>query len=189
MSDNYLGEIAIFAFDFAPVDWMPCEGQLLPINSDNGPLFQVIGTQYGGDGKNNFALPDLRMAAPIGAGQNPRFSPRNVGDKVGDAEIALSGGQVGHTHRVVNKGALDPNNDKTNAPIATSTFGSLTIKTPGQPSVAEFSYVKGGNPRFALHPATVGKAGGGAAHENRQPFLALRYCICVNGTFPAVQIG
>ena len=98
MNDSYLGQIMLFAGNFAPVGWALCNGQLLPINQ-NQALFAVIGTMYGGDGVSNFALPDLRGRAPICFGQGPTLQDYNVGDKGGVESVALNATQMpAHTH-------------------------------------------------------------------------------------------
>lgn len=181
--DSFIGEIAIYPYSFVPDGWLPCEGQLLAITAYTS-LFAVISNRFGGDGSSNFAVPDLRGMAVMGAGDNPQLSPRALGERTGAPAVALNEGQVGHTHRVVNKGTTNPDVDKTSNPLPTSTFGSLTIKQTGQPSIADFSYVLNGQSNGFLHPASVGQAGGDQPHENRQPYCALRYCICVDGQFP-----
>src|SRR4051794_35308780 len=100
MNDSYLGQIMLFAGNFAPVGWALCNGQLLPINQ-NQALFAVIGTMYGGDGVSNFALPDLRGRAPICFGQGPNLQNYNPGDKGGDETVTLSATQMpAHSHAV-----------------------------------------------------------------------------------------
>jgi microcystin-dependent protein len=182
--DAFMGEITLYAFNKVPKNWMACEGQSIPISS-NQALFSIIGTQFGGDGKTSFNLPDLRGAVVMGAGANPVLTPRNQGDRAGSEAVALNEGQVGHSHGLFSSGQANPSTDKTRAPLTTSNLGALTVFPPGAAPVAEPSYVTGGMPNKAMHNGTIGKTGGGVPHENRQPFLAMRYCICVQGISPS----
>src|ERR1700722_20828960 len=98
MSDNFVGEIRIVGFNFAPVGWATCDGQLMPI-SQNTALFSLLGTFYGGDGKTTFALPDLRGRVAVGQGQGPGLSPYDIGEVLGVEAVTLLGSQIAsHTH-------------------------------------------------------------------------------------------
>src|SRR3954454_18083876 len=100
MADQYIGEIRAFAFNFAPLGWAFCEGQLLPINQ-NQALFSLLGTTYGGDGRTTFALPDLRGRVPISSGQGPGLQNYDLGQTGGEETVTLTGNQVGaHSHLV-----------------------------------------------------------------------------------------
>src|ERR1700758_3405683 len=105
MAQPYVGEIRMFAGNFAPAGWMFCEGQLLPI-SENETLFQLIGTTYGGDGETTFALPDLRGRVPIHMGQGSGLTPRTIGDAGGAETVTLTVAQMPVHHHIVNTGAL-----------------------------------------------------------------------------------
>lgn len=185
-TESYIGEIALYPYyGGIPDGWVPCEGQSLSINDTaNQPLFAVIGSQFGGDGQTTFNLPDLRGMTVIGAGANPVLSPRSVGDKVGSETVKLNAGHVGHSHGLFSSGQVNPNMDKTNAPRASSNLGALSVTHPGAPSTAEFSYAVNTPRNKRMQAGTIGTKGGDKPHENRQPFLALRYCICVAGLYP-----
>jgi microcystin-dependent protein len=182
--ESFTGEVAIFAFHTVPKGWAACEGQLLSIASYQS-LYAIIGTTYGGNGKTNFALPDLRGAAVMGAGANPVLTPRNLGDKTGSNAVALNEFQVGHTHALMSSGQLNPSADKTSGPLPTSNLGALSIKNAGGAMTAEFSYAMSPQSEKFMHPGIISKTGGGQPHENRQPFLALQYCICLVGIHPS----
>lgn len=183
-TEAFIGEIALYPYaTLLPDGWLRCEGQSLAITS-NQVLFAVIGTQFGGDGRTSFNLPDLRGSAVMGAGANPNLTPRAVGDKAGQAAVALKPAQVGHSHALLSSGQVDPNKDKTRGPLPTSNLGALSITHPGAPSTAEFSYALNGQPTKMMHPDMISSTGGDVPHENRQPYLAMSYCICVQGVFP-----
>lgn len=185
-SDSYIGEIILYPFAKVPTGWMACEGQSLSMgDAANQPLFSVIGNQFGGDGRNAFNLPDLRGLAVMGAGDSPVLSPRAVGESAGTNAVALNSGQVGHSHTLFSAGQINPDADKTNAPLPTSNLGALSLTHPGGQSTAEFSYVVNGQPNKQMHPAMIGQTGNDAPHENRQPFLAMHHCICVDGLYPS----
>lgn len=173
--DAYLGEIRIFSGTYAPKDWMFCEGQLLPI-SRNTALFSLIGVLYGGDGKVTFALPDLRGRAPLSQGQGPGLTQRSVGEIGGEAGVALTIDEMtAHSHLA---GGV-PNNGGTNSP-ANAVWAQSS--TGGRPPVPTELFASTGNVQLA--PDALAPAGQGAAHNNMQPYLPLRFIICTNGNFP-----
>jgi microcystin-dependent protein len=188
-ADSFIGEIALYPYSFAPSGWVDCDGSLRPIQSGTPPqpdlLFAVIGNTYGGDGKTNFAVPDLRGRAVIGAGANPLLTQRSVGEPAGSDQVKLIDAHVGHIHVMRNKGAINPDTDKSSNPLPSSTLGSLTITRPGMTSVGEYGYSQGAQADKFMHQGMVGKTGGDQPHDNMQPYVALRYCICVEGVFPA----
>lgn len=164
MAQPYVGEIRIFAGNFAPAGWMFCEGQLVPI-SENETLFQLIGTTYGGDGESTFALPDLRGRIPIHQGNG--FILAETG---GAEEITLTVNQIAaHGHPMLAEVGL---------PNAASPGGALTA----QP-VASI-YNAGVNPQ-ALAPNAVSPVGGSQPHENMQPYLCVHFIISLFGIFPS----
>jgi microcystin-dependent protein len=172
MSDPFVAEIRIFAFNFAPKGWAMCNGQLLPI-SQNTALFSLLGTTYGGDGKSTFALPDMQGSAPMQAGQGPGLSLRDLGEVGGVDNVTLLVSEIPvHTHTVNAGGNFDVGD--TNVPpgniIAKSTNGFAYIGLQNQTMMA-FQ---------ALPPA-----GGGLPHNNMQPYLTLNFCIAMQGIFPA----
>jgi microcystin-dependent protein len=166
MADPFLSEIRIMSFEFAPKGWALCNGQLLPINQ-NQALFSLLGTTYGGDGRVNFALPDLRARAPIHVG-----SGHTLGER---------GGESAHTFSL----AETPTHTHTVAANSSAAGGSATPNN---------NYLGGGNNVYAppnagslttLHPGTITNTGGSQAHLNLQPFLALSFCIALQGIFPS----
>lgn len=169
--DQYLAEIRLFATNFAPKGWALCAGQTMPINQ-NQALFALLGTTYGGNGQTTFALPDLRGRALMHAGQAPGQAQRHTLGETGGAEsVTLNAAQLpAHTHSVV-AGAGDAS--------TTQPAGALLATAPD-------AYVRGsGQELLVLDPRSVRPTGGGQAHENRQPFLALNYCIALTGIFPS----
>lgn len=168
MSQPYVGEIRIFAGNFAPSGWMLCEGQLLPI-SGNETLFNLIGTTYGGDGVDTFALPDLRGRIPIhvGAGGGATYT---LAQQAGVEEVTLTPTQIpAHTHAFL---------ASTNIADQTSPAGAVVA----QPSVA-FAYF-GATPNTPLAPVSIAGAGGSQPHTNFQPYLCVNFIISLYGLFP-----
>ena len=165
MAQPYVGEIRMFAGNFAPAGWMFCEGQLLPI-SENETLFQLIGTTYGGDGESTFALPDLRGRIPIHQGNG--FILAETG---GAEEITLTVNQVAaHGH-----------------PLLAST-GTATAQTPGGGVLATAQAVSYFNLPDALanmSPLAVTAVGGSQPHTNFQPYLCVDFIISLFGIFPS----
>jgi microcystin-dependent protein len=165
MAQPYVGEIRMFAGNFAPAGWMFCEGQLLPI-SENETLFQLIGTTYGGDGESTFALPDLRGRIPIHQGNG--FILAETG---GAEEITLSVSQIpAHSHPLLcsNVVANDPN--------------------PNNNLLAEssaVSFYQSGNPAAAMAPQSISPVGGSQPHTNFQPYLCVDFIISLFGLFPS----
>jgi microcystin-dependent protein len=168
MSSPYVGEIRIFAGNFAPVGWALCQGQLLSI-SENEVLFQLIGTTYGGDGQSTFGLPDLRGRFPIHQGAG--FV---VGQSAGAENVTLTATQLpSHYHGAVASGGGNVVSPQ-NAVWSTDPFGNTAAYTP-PPS--------GTLPN--MNSNAIGNTGGGQAHENRQPYLAVNFIISLFGVFPS----
>jgi microcystin-dependent protein len=163
MAEPFLSEIRIMSFEFAPKGWALCNGQLLPINQ-NQALFSLLGTTYGGDGRVNFALPDLRARVPIHTGNG-----HTLGERAGEQAHTLSIGEL-TTHTHVMRGSSTP--AETNLPTG-AYLGTLNN-----------AYGPATN-LVALAPAAVTNAGGSQPHENRQPFLTLSFCIALQGIFPS----
>jgi microcystin-dependent protein len=165
MAQPYVGEIRIFAGNFAPAGWMLCDGQLLPI-SENETLFQLIGTTYGGDGQSTFALPDLQSRIPLHQGNG-----FNLADTGGVETVTLQTTQIAaHSHPplAANAVANDPNPAKNLA---------------GESSA--ISLYQNGNPATPMAPNAIGPAGGSQPHENLQPYLCLNFIISLFGIFPS----
>jgi microcystin-dependent protein len=165
MAQPYVGEIRMFAGNFAPVGWMFCEGQLLPI-SENETLFQLIGTTYGGDGESTFALPDLRGRIPIHQGNG--FILAETG---GAEEITLTVNQIpAHTHPL----------------LGSSAAGTDLVPTSKVLGTAQNqAYVVTAESLVALNPGSVGPTGGSQPHTNFQPYLCVDFIISLFGIFPS----
>lgn len=165
MAEPFLSEIRIMSFVFAPKGWALCNGQLLPINQ-NQALFSLLGTTFGGDGRVNFALPDLRARTPIHVG-----SGHTLGERGGEPAHTLSVAEL-PTHAHVLNGS-------TNSAANTPTNSTLLGVSSPQPAYASASNL------VAMDPRTVGNVGGSQAHLNMQPFLTLSFCIALQGIFPS----
>ncbi len=173
MAQPYVGEVRMFGGNFAPAGWMLCQGQLLPI-SENDTLFNLIGTTYGGDGQETFALPDLQGRAPIHQGTSSSGTTYTIGEKAGVEQVTLSTQQIPvHTHAplATNQGPVNlptgallgiPNS----APAGTNIYGSDV-------------------PLQALNANMVQSAGGSQPHENMQPFLVVNFIISLFGVYPS----
>jgi microcystin-dependent protein len=173
MSEPFLGEISIFAGNFAPKDWALCNGQLLPI-SQNTALFSILGTTYGGNGHTNFALPNLQGAAPMQVGQGPGLTDRVLGEEVGSPTVTLTTAEMGsHTH-----------GPRANADELSGTAPAPAGKVwgAGDPFGSPL-YAAATNP-VAMNPMTLGITGGSQPHNNMQPYLGLTFIIALNGIFP-----
>lgn len=164
MSEPYLGEIRLFGFNFPPRNWSKCDGATLPINQ-NQALYSLLGTTYGGDGRTNFALPDLRGRVPISFS-----SSYPQGQKNGSETVTLTAAQMpAHTH-ALRASDSDSSGTSPNDQVLANT-GSETI------------YGDPGN-LVSLNSNTISSTGGGQSIENMQPFLAIEFCIALTGTFP-----
>lgn len=172
MGTPYVGEIRIFAGNFAPNGWMSCDGQLLPI-SEYETLFQLIGTTYGGDGESTFALPDLRGRMPVHQGTGLGLPSMALGESGGQEQVTLTSQQIPvHSHPLVGSAA--------NA-TATSPSGGV----PGtMPEVAASAYGSDA-PLTTLSPQSVSAVGGSQPHENLQPYLCVGFIISLFGIFPS----
>lgn len=167
MSEPFLAEIKIVSFDFPPKGWAFCNGQLLPINQ-NQALFSLLGTTYGGDGRVNFALPNLRGRTPVHVDN----STIQLGQAAGEESHTLIAAEMpSHTHqlKIVNA-------DGTNTPPTTPSISKSKIEQ-------RFSTVNAGS--TPMNPGSVINSGGGQAHNNMQPSLALNFCIALQGIFPS----
>ena len=163
MAEPFLSEIRIMSFVFAPKGWALCNGQLLPINQ-NQALFSLLGTTFGGDGRVNFALPDLRGQTPIHVG-----SGHTLGERGGEQSHTLSISEIPtHTHVLQASGSNAGTNSPTNAVLANAT---AVYHTPSS--------------LISLSPSSVTNVGGSQAHLNMQPFLILNFCIALQGIFPS----
>ena len=173
MAQPYVGEIRIFAGNFAPAGWMFCSGQLLPI-SENEALFQLIGTTYGGDGQETFALPDLQGRIPVHMGTGSSGTTYLLGERAGVESVTLSPQQMpAHTHA-----AAAASTGQTNL----ATGAKLADATSTQAGVRLFSNV---GPTQVMNAQSILPVGGSQAHENCQPFLCVQYILSLYGIFPS----
>ena len=165
MAEPFLSEIRIMSFEFAPKGWALCSGQLLPINQ-NQALFSLLGTTFGGDGRVNFALPDLRSRAPIHVG-----SGHTLGERGGEQAHTLSIAEIPtHQH------ALNASGTAADSPVPT---GNIPAPTGGNQLYGPPTNLT------PLDPGSVTNVGGSQAHLNMQPFLTLSFCIALQGIFPS----
>lgn len=175
--DPYLGEIRLFAGSRPPMGWAFCQGQLLSI-PQHMPLYTLIGVTYGGDDRTTFALPDLRGRVPVGAGAGPDLTPRKMGERGGEAMVALKPDQL-PSHAHVPMAAVTGNQ--------TDPVGYLWSNAPRG---AAKTYSPTVDPEQAMAPEAIGRTGGNAegetmAHDNEQPYLALNYIIALEGEYPS----
>jgi microcystin-dependent protein len=163
MAEPFLSEIRMMSFGFPPKGWALCDGQLLPINQNQG-LFSLLGTTFGGDGRVNFGLPDLRGRTPIHVG-----SGHTLGERGGEQAHTLSIAEL-PTHTDVAQGSL-ANGD---TPVPTSNVLAGALNT-----------YRSADALVSLSPSSVANVGGSQAHLNMQPFLTLSFCIALQGIFPS----
>lgn len=168
MSEPFLAEVRIVGFNFAPRGWAFCDGQILPINQ-NQSLYSLLGTTYGGDGRTSFGLPDMRGRTPIHVGRSDAGADHREGQKSGEETHTLSGAEMPQHNHVVQASASDANS---NIPT-----GHVLAR-----SIATEPYRDLTNPVAMAAPTNVG---GGQAHENMQPYLAINFCIALQGLFPS----
>ena len=170
MSEPFVGEIRMFAGNFAPRGWAFCDGQLLAV-SQNDALFSLLGTIYGGDGRTTFGLPDLRGRIPIHAGHGPGLSERRLGAKGGAEKVTLTVNQLpSHGHPLIgsNGNGLDPN-------PAGNFLASSPVMTPYVDDVQDNNFASG----------TISNIGGSRSHTNLQPFLCIHFIIALFGIYPS----
>jgi microcystin-dependent protein len=171
MADPFVAEIRIFPFNFAPKGWAWCDGQLLPL-SQNTALFSLLGTTYGGNGKSNFALPDLQGSAPMHPGQGPGLSLHDLGETGGSQTVTLLESEIpAHAHALRAAGSPGDKPGVTNNSIARAGAGT-PFQTNTSANLVNMADV-------ALAPA-----GGDQPHNNMQPYLTFYFCIALQGVFP-----
>jgi microcystin-dependent protein len=171
--DPFVAEIRIFPFNFAPKGWAFCDGQILPL-SQNTALFSLLGTTYGGDGKSNFALPNMQGNVPMHPGQGPGLSLHDLGETGGSDAVSLLESEIpSHSHTMM---SLPAPANRT-APIANAIArvqGTAGPYVPASPAPAPAN----------MSDNAVAPAGGDQPHNNLQPYLALNFCIALQGVYP-----
>ena len=172
MSEPFIAEIRIFAGNFAPRGWALCDGQLLQI-AQNTALFSLIGTTYGGDGRTTTALPNMQGRAPMHPGNGPGLTSRRLGERGGTHEVTLTQAQMpSHSHNF--NASVNP------ATIFAPVDGASSIAR----SVGGNAY-KDGAANASFDSGALAATGGGQAHNNMQPFLAMNFIIALEGLFPS----
>lgn len=177
MAEPFVGEIRSFGFNFAPIGWLQCNGQLLPISNFN-VLFAVIGTTYGGNGTSNFALPNLQGQVPMHWGNNAGLNTQ-IGEAMGKSAVTLLTTQIPqHSHAIMS---------------ATVQSGQVGERSPKPTATSFLSIAKGGSvyksppvtPNTPFSSKAISVNGGSQPHENMQPYLVLNFCIATEGIFPS----
>ncbi len=163
--EPFVGQLMCVGFNFAPRNWAFCAGQLMPI-AQNTALFSLLGTQFGGDGRVTFGLPDLRGRVPVGQGQGPGLSSYIIGETAGSETVTLTTPQIPlHTHAVnANSGDAVEASPANAFPSAGGAYNTQS--------------------NAAMNPGMVGAAGGNQPHANMQPYLVLNWIIALSGVFP-----
>lgn len=184
----YIGEIRIFPYTFAPQDWFDCNGQTLSIQQ-YATLFAIIGTQFGGNGTTNFQLPNLPTLAAAGAGNGPGLSPYVVGETTGTPSVTLNPTELpSHNHSMTGQKAVAGSAGEANltATPGGNELGQAYTRTAPTASYSPVAAYHGAA-NATLSPQALALTGSGGAHENRQPFLTFRFCICWSGIYPAPE--
>ena len=169
MTEPFIGQICMFGGNFAPRSWALCDGQLLAV-AQNGALFTILGTVYGGDGRTTFGLPDMRSRLPMHHGSGPGLTPRNLGAKSGIEKVTLIANQL-PPHKHTPQGSTDQ--ALTNAPA-----GKVSAD-------AELNIYSDSAPTDAMSTKAIGNAGGNQQHENLMPYLVVNFIIALTGVFPS----
>lgn len=175
MTEPYIGQIQLYGFNFPPRGWAFCNGATLPIQQ-NTALFSLLGTQYGGNGTTTFMLPNFSNRAACNQGQAPGLTPRTIGEAFGDASVSLTWQEMpAHNH------GLNLYNQSDASKRAGAPTAGVALSVP----TASVPFATGAQPNAQFSPSACGPAGGGQPHENRQPYLALNFCIALQGVFPS----
>lgn len=170
MSEPFVGEIRMFAGNFAPRGWAFCDGQLLAV-SQNDALFSLFGTIYGGDGRTTFGLPDLRGRIPIHAGSGPGLTPRPLGQKSGAENVTLAASELPpHSHNVRASTAVGIDNVPTDEYLGASPNVRLFRPQP---------------PNLAMNADSITAMGGNQHHDNIMPFLCIHFIVALVGIYPS----
>ena len=187
--DPFFSEIALYSFNFPPRGWAQCNGQLLPINQ-NQALFSLLGTTYGGDGRVTFALPDLRGRTPMGYGQGAGLANYDLGQSAGVETVTLvSTHMAAHTHTIDPSAITATARCRSNAGNQQTPAGTL----PAADASGQLATYNSAGADVSMSTAAISvagtisatAAGGNQAHDNRQPYLAMTFCIALQGIFPS----
>jgi microcystin-dependent protein len=171
--DPFIGEIRIVGFNFPPVGWAFCDGQILPINQ-NTALFSLLGTTYGGNGTTTFALPNMQGSSPMNQGQGPGLSDRDLGEIAGEGTVTLLATQMpAHSHGMHGLSVAGTSG----SPVPVSPATSMALARPGTATVYR-------DPTNPTTSTSMPVAGGSQPHNNRSPYLALNFIIALQGVFP-----
>jgi len=173
LADPYIGEIRMFAGNYAPMGWATCDGQILPIQQYTA-LFAILGTTYGGNGTTTFGLPDLRGRAPIHMGAGNGLTPRQIGQNGGAEKVTMTSAQMPAHNHVVNASSQEAggNNPANMVPAVAVDGNEAPVSV----------YSTAGN--TTMSPQMISQAGQGQPHDNMQPFLCVNFIIALEGEFP-----
>lgn len=188
--DAFTGEIRLLPYTFAPMDWALCNGASLPTNQYQ-VLYSIITTRYGGN-TTAFNVPNMQGTVPIGMGSGPGLTPRTLAaTAVGDSSVTINSAQIAvHTHTVTAKYVAGPAGTAVASLVASpaaDSWLSRTIVTAGTANSPVSDFMPSGTPDTTFPAQTIAQGGGApvpAAHENRQPFMPMNFCICLNGIYP-----
>jgi microcystin-dependent protein len=170
--DPFVAEIRIFPFNFAPKGWAFCDGQILPL-SQNTALFSLLGTTYGGDGKSNFALPNMQGNAPMHPGQGPGLSLHDLGETGGSDTVSLLESEIpSHSHALMASSTVSSKPSAVGNALARVGSGATPYLAPAGAPLVNFS------------DNAIAPAGGDQPHNNLQPYLTLNFCIALQGVYP-----
>ncbi|MEO7065996.1 MAG: tail fiber protein [Rhodanobacter sp.] len=177
MTTPFVGEIQLFGFNFAPYGWASANGVLLPI-AQNTALFSLLGTTYGGNGQTTFALPNFVARAACNQGRGPGLTPRTMGETFGENSVTLLQSEMPtHSHNLQLLRPSDPSKM-----VATPSTGNALAPPEGR---STFAFAAGATANASFAGTAIGPAGGSQPHENRQPYLAVNFCIALTGVYPS----
>lgn len=178
MADAFIGEIRAFSFDYVPEGWLPCDGAELRVSQFQA-LYSVILNRFGGDGTRAFKTPDLRASVAVGAGHGPGLTPRELAHAWGTDTVTLALTDIPAHQHIVDAKFLGAASGLSNTPDNTM----MLSRTLRQFDFANIN-IDPWTVSTGLSPKAISPSGGGQPHENRQPVLALTYCICFDGDYP-----
>jgi microcystin-dependent protein len=180
MSEPYLGQIEAFPYNFVPKNWLPCQGQLLSI-VQNTALFSLLGTTYGGNGIQTFALPDLQGRVAMGQGNGPGLTPRVIGEIEGEENHTILMAEMPAHNHLLNTAANASTTTNTDVPSATVLLTNAT----GVDATVNPYVVTPPAPTVVMAATAITSTTGNLPHANMMPYLGLRFCIAMSGIFPS----